>query len=200
MFHWFYVESALWAGGSCTKNYRNVFYTYAAAFSETAKSTALAFQVDPHISLGYDFQMSCCTLEPFAAFDWVWDFAKSFNEHGASPFNMHQKGWVSSLFRSEVGLNGYYTHEFELCYFIARGKISGINQQLIDTGKVRASLVDTTQVLVVSSFKKNQNFVSPSIELFIKAKTGGYISCAYDGEYGSGFTLNEAQIKIGTNF
>ena len=199
----FYLELAFWNAYQRIHNVRNVFFT---GFDQKATSNHNAYQGDPHLGLGYDFnvlsdQNTKIILEPFTTLDWAYVFENGFKEHGAGILNMQQSGRFSSILRTEAGLNNYVSHTFESqSTFIFRLKLSYINEAQFHVGLMTANLVGLPGSFTVNSFTGNQNLISPRVEFFWKNRRGGYASLAYDGEFGSNSHSNEAVIKIGHYF
>ena len=128
------------------------------------------------------------------------DWEDPFTERGANPFSMQQSARFSSFFRGEAGLNTYYAQEFSFYYFIARGKLSYVREQLIHATTVRAALINTASFIYLQALVPNENLFSPGVEFFIKSKAGGYISLLYDGLFGGKYRNNALQVKLGHDF
>ena len=198
----FYLEMAFWNAFERMHNVRHIFFT---GYNQEAKSNHNCYQGDPHLGFGYDFQVlsheqTKVILEPFAMLDCGYVFESSFHEHGAGTLDMHQNGRFSSIVRTEAGLNNYVSHTFEQSTFIMRLKLSYINEVPFRVGRMTANLVGFPGSFTVNSFTRNQNLISPRVEFFLKGNRGGYLSIAYDGEFGSRSSANEAFIKIGRYF
>ena len=199
----FYVDMAFWNALQKIHNVRHIFFSN---FSQQAQSTHDCYQGDPHFDLGYDFKVldrsnTKVILEPFAALDWAYISEDGFSEHGTDGFNMQQDGRFSSVLRTEAGLNNYLRHEFESqTIFTARFKLSYINEVPYHVGRMTANLVGFPGSFTVNSFTKVQNLISPRIEFSWKDKRGGYVSIAYDGEYGEDGSSNEFFARVGRYF
>lgn len=194
----FFIDTAIWGGYQQIKGARKISYP---GFSATARSKAHAYQVTPHLGLGYDFDRSWGSLEPFAQFDWAINLEKGFQETGAGTFDMHQDSQRSSMLRSEVGLAS-----FQVCnvgsggMVVFREKLSYVNKAPFQTGKVTAAIVGEPGSFTVETFTTNQSLVAPGFELFFRSRGGFFASANYEGEFGSGYRSNSVFAKLGVEF
>jgi autotransporter-associated beta strand protein len=193
-----FLELATWGGYQRFNHDRHIFFP---GFSETASSGYNGYQVTPHIGLGADWNWDAFTFEPFANFDAAMNIEGSYTESGAGDFNTHVPSRFSSMLRSEGGLNSYLTEIMSRGIFITRVKLSYVNKQLLDTGRIQAAFVGVPDSFVVEAFdSNNQNLFSTLLELYWKGNKGGFASFIYEGEFGSDYMTNMLALKFGKNF
>ncbi len=197
---WF-MDAALWGGYAHVNQTRNIFFS---TYSAQAQSNRNCYTGDAHIAVGYDFSWTTSErrtmIEPFIAIDWALDLEPSFSEHGASPYNMHLKRHFSSLLQTEVGCNGYWVWNVSWGEIWMKDKLSYMSRVPLRTGALSANLVGFPGAFSVTSFTRNLNLFSPSIELNFKRHSGLYTLLSYDGQFGSGWMLNEVVIRVGKVF
>ena len=112
---------------------------------------------------------------------------------------MHVNSARSWMLRTELGVNGYYDWRYNCGDLILRGKLSWINKNPHNEHMV-AAIVGTPGDFSVEVFTRNQNLVSPALELTYKGKGGFFSALTYNGEFGSGYLTNEAMGRIGWYF
>lgn len=194
----FFLDAAIWGGYQTTESKRNVFFT---GFDKTAHSRSHGWQTTPHLGLGYDILYDWGAIEPFAQFDWAFNFNSAISEHGASPLNMKQKAHTFSLLRSEVGLASFQTICLDSgAIFVIREKISYINKKPFGFHGVGAGISGAPGSFFVNAITDLQNLVSPGLELFYRSNSGAFISANYEGEFGSGYKSNSVFVKVGKEF
>jgi len=196
----FYVELGFIAAGNDFRNRRNVTYP---GFAATAKSSHWCAQAVPHVGLGYDISWKSATLEPFVSFDASILYQSAFSEHGAGTLNMTQKSTLSELLQTEAGFNAYEIVTRKDFEFIFRQKLSYINKQPINIGHIEAALVGFPFGFTVTSFNKNQNLLSPALQIFFRKNNGFFASLMYNGQFqigDEGYISNEILLKLGRYF
>lgn len=194
-----YFEFGLWGTYDHFKNKRHIAYP---GFSATAHSTHTGWQLTPLISGGYDVDCRWGIFEPFLSAQAVINVEQGFTETNAFPYNMRQDPKTSELLRLEGGFNGYETWTRDWGSVILRETLSYVRRQFYGVGTVNAAIVGAPGTLTVYSLTQDQNILSAGAELFIKNKSGGFVSASYVGEYGfgSGYFSNEVIGKIGVYF
>ncbi len=193
----FFIDAAIWGDYMGVNQKRNISFP---GFSETAKSSYNAKQVDLHFGTGYDFNINTGTIEPFGLLDWVYEWDPSYSEKGASPYNMKISSRTSWMLRFETGLSGYNTTNYNWGVFIVRGKLSYVFKKPNDVGHLNATIVGAPASFTVEAFTSSQSLVSPGVELFWQTNWNGFGSISYDGEFGSGYSSNQFYGKIGYSF
>jgi hypothetical protein len=197
---WF-LQLAMWNGYAHIKNKRNISYT---GYSQKAKSSHNAYQGDLHAGAGYDFNFfkgyTAGTIEPFVAFDWVFDLEQAYSERGTGVYDMHIKRRFSSMLRTEIGFNNYFGWNFSWGDLIFRDKVSYVNKSPFSVGNVSAQIISAPSFFTVSTFTENQNLFSPSAEFIWKGSNDCYGSLLYEGEFGAGYVSNEIIAKVGIYF
>lgn len=193
----FFLDSALWAGYQQIESKRNIFFP---GYNATVRSHSQGGQLTPHLGFGYDLVLDAGAIEPFAQFDWAIDWNGGFTEQGGTPLAMDQRSQTSSMLRSEVGIASYQTCKMgDAGLFVIKGKLSYVNKTPFQTGRVTAAIVGAPGSFTVESFS-SQNLAAPGIEFFYKDGNGIFCSATYEGEFGSGYSLNSAYLKLGLEF
>ena len=195
-----FFNFALWGGYQHISSERNIIFS---SFDETAQSSYSSGQLQPHFSFGYDWYF--CSrrqkaIEPFVSFDWVANFTESFSETGAAPFNMAVESQYASMLQSQAGFNFYLLNPADWGDLVFRGQFSYINRLPFDTGRLTAAIVSAPGSFTVTTFTDPQNLFSPNAEIYYQNENGYYGSITYDGEFGSGYIMNEIALRFGRNF
>lgn len=63
-----------------------------------------AWQLLPHLEIGYDAKFSWGNIVPFTSADLAISWQRGYQEKGASPFNATSKAKSNSIVSSEAGL------------------------------------------------------------------------------------------------
>ncbi len=194
-----YIDLSLWGTYNHFKSKRRIAYP---GFKATAHSSHNGWQITPFLSGGYDFGYSWGVIEPFGSVGAVANFESGFKEKGAFPYNMQQSHHNSILFECETGVNAYESWEKAWGVLILRETLSYLWRRPWGTGTVNAAIVGAPGSFTVFSLTEPQNMLSPGGELFIKHKSGGFVSVTYAGEFSltGGYTSNEIIGKIGYYF
>jgi autotransporter-associated beta strand protein len=194
-----YIDLSLWGTYNHFKSKRRIAYP---GFKATAHGSHNGWQITPFLSGGYDFGYSWGVIEPFGSVGAVANFESGFKEKGASPYNMQQSHHNSILFEFETGVNAYESWEKAWGVLILRETLSYLWRRPWGTGTVNAAIVGAPGSFTVFSLTEPQNMLSPGGELFIKHKSGGFVSVTYAGEFSltGGYTSNEIIGKIGYYF
>jgi uncharacterized protein with beta-barrel porin domain len=192
-----YIDCGFWITYNHYRNHRHVFFP---TYDKTTHSSHTGMQFTPHLGGGYDFTIGNAVLEPFTSFDWVVDFQNGYRESGAMPLNMRVPGSISSMLRSEVGLNSYQTRHGDWGLCIVKESLSYVNKVPFSTGKTPAAIIGASGNFTVENFTATQNLISPSAEIFFSSRKGAFISVSYEGEFGSGYRTNQILLRIGHYF
>ena len=200
-----YFEFGIAGSANRFQNERSIFFPQFedVPFSETAKSHYWGGQVLPHIAIGYDFNFSIATLEPFISVDCALLYQRSFSEEGASPLNMHQESSFSQLVRSEAGFHLYEVWSTSFGDFVLRESISYVNKAPFNVGKIQANIVGYPGSFSVDSFTETENLVSPALQILYRGTSGAFGSLSYIGEFQLGsswYVSNAVLAKVGCYF
>ncbi|MDR3624554.1 MAG: autotransporter domain-containing protein [Chlamydiales bacterium] len=195
----FYIEPAFWAVFHQIHNERYISYD---GIDVTASGTMNGWQIDPHLGLGYDIDMSWGNIEPFAAFDWVVNWEGSLQEHGASNLDMYQKSHTLSMLQSEVGVTFYQSFDKSFGQLCFKEGGSYINRAPFGTGKVTTAIFGSPQFVTLQSFTKVQNLGALNLEFLanIGKKRDISISLGYEGQFGLDYISNEILLRIAKQF
>jgi uncharacterized protein with beta-barrel porin domain len=196
LFENFYIEAALWGNLNQIKNKRHVYFP---GFDTTSKSHTHSSQFNPHLAIGYDIFYEQGLIEPFLALDLVINWQKGYQEQEGSALNMQIKGQRSWMFRTEFGLNGYYTQRYCWGTFIFQSKLSYIFKNPYNMD-LTAAIVGAPGSFNVEMFPRNQHLFSPGFEFYFQGNGNIYGSFGYNSEFGSGYFTNQAAGKIGYYF
>lgn len=194
----FYFEPAVWVILNQIVNERQIAFP---GFSENAESTIHAWQLVPHLEVGYDFGTQWGDLIPFVSVDYAANWQRGYTETGASPYNATQGSHYTSMIRSEGGLKFCETWVFDWGMFFIKEKASYIFEKPFGSG-VTTFLTGTPTTFSVTSFNQNLNLGSIGLECFasIGHDSPIGISVSYEGEFGSNYVSNEATLNVSKCF
>ena len=151
----FYIDMLLMGGPMQIDQVRNTRIT---GFSFRSSSHPHGWQLLPHLELGLkQFKTHHFYLNPFVMLDWANSWQKSYKEKGDSPFNASQKSFHGSLLRTEAGLRFYETLFFDSWNLTFQEKISYVNTQSFNAGKVKAFLVGAPGSFTVETLSSAAN-------------------------------------------
>jgi hypothetical protein len=193
----FYAAASLWGGYQNTKNERPISFP---GIDCVARGSYNSYTGDAHVEGGYVWNLKTFSIEPFAALDWAVNQDKNYTEQGAAPFSMNRPSHFSSMLQCELGVNGYYIHNFSNGYFSLRGKMGYINKTPFQVGRINAALIGAPTSFTVAAFTNSQNLFSPSLEFFLRENNGFYTSIFYNAQVGSSFWSNQAALTFGFFF
>lgn len=199
VFNGFYMEPAFWVVFHQIHNKRYISYD---GIDVTAQGTINGWQIDPHLGLGYDIDMTWGNIEPFVAFDWVVNWEGSLQEQGAGNLNVYQKSHSSSMLQSQVGVKFYQLVCKAFGQFGIKEGISYINRAPFSSGKVTAAILGSPQFVTLESFSKVQNLGVLSLELLaaVGQKKDVSIALGYEGQFGSEYISNEILLRMAKQF
>ncbi len=195
----FYLSPAVWGLFNQTDNTRNISYP---GFSEKAHADIFAWQLVPHLEIGYDVQFSWGDILPFTSGDWAISWQRGYQEHGASPFNAKQKANNSSIVRSETGLKFCEKWEKSWGSFSLREKVSYIFEKPFGTGTVNTTFVGIPGAFTVIAVNQNLNLGSIGLNLLfsIGKEEPVKLDFGYEGEFGSNYWSNDIMLTISKGF
>jgi len=189
-----FIEGAITWSYNAIKNKRYIGFQ---GYYSIAHSRHHSNQLMPHLAIGYDWQGCYGVLEPFAEFDWVFNREQAYREHGSNVFDFQQKRSDSSVLRSKLGFNVYYTSDWGI---MLKGCAAYVNKAFFDVGKVQAALVGNPKYFTLKTFKQNQNLFTLGVTGLFEGSDGWYGSVAYDGEFGNKYIANDLQLQFGRAF
>lgn len=195
----FYLSPAVWGLFNQTNNTRNISFS---GFSEKAQGDIFAWQLIPHLEVGYAAQFSWGDLIPFTSADWGISWQRGYQEQGASPFNAKQKGNNSSMVRSETGLKFCEKWEEKWGAISLREKVSYVFEKPYGTGTIDTAFVGMPGTFTVTAVNQKLNLASLGINLLIAiGKTKPVkLDFGYEGEFGSNYWSNELMFTITKGF
>lgn len=191
----FYFSPAIWGIFNQTENTRNISFP---GFSEKAHADIFAWQLLPHLEVGYNIQLCWGNIIPFTSVDWAISWQREYKEHGASPFNAKQKANNSSMVRSETGLKFCEKWEKNWGAFFLTEKVSYIFEKPFGTGTVNSVFVGTPSAFTVTAVNQNLNLGSVGVNFLvvIGKKKPFEVDVGYKGEFGSQYWSNELMLTI----
>jgi len=194
-----YMEFALWGVYNQIHNYRNISFP---GFEGTASATFHSWELVPHLGFGYHASYCCFSLEPFAQFDLVVDWQEGFQEHGVGAFDMTHTSRNSQFLRSEGGLRLYKIKQTNWGTWMAMIKGSFVNKKAFGTGAISASIVGTSALFSVETFRNTENLGACGVEWLWRwgHRKPVTLSLAYNGEFGSQFWSQEGMIRLMKDF
>jgi len=195
----FYFSPAIWGVFNQTDNTRNISFT---GFSEKAHADIFAWQLIPHLEVGYEFAFSWGDVIPFTSADWAINWQRGYEEHGASPFNAKQKANNSSMVRSETGLKFSERWEKSWGAFILKEKASYVFEKPFGTGTVNTSFVGSPGSFTVTAVNQNLNLGAVGLNFLVAVgkKKPIKVDFGYEGEFGGNFWSNDISLTLSKEF
>jgi outer membrane autotransporter protein len=192
-----YIELGLFGTVNQIQNKRHIVFT---GYNAHAFNSHRAFQLTPHVGVGYDFVVDWAILEPFATVDWVVNWDRGYQERGASLLNMRVKKKTTSMLRSEVGLQAYQNlvRSWGIC--VLREVAAYVNKKPFANHEFKAAILGVGSSFTFESFTQTQNLLTLGFEMLFKGNNGFFASFEYDGEFFAGFMSNQGQVKLGKYF
>jgi outer membrane autotransporter protein len=201
----FYIDMLLLAGAVQIDQLRN---TLMSGFAFRSSSHPKGWQCLPHLELGFKLdavnqsRTSKFCLNPFAMLDWANAWQDSYKEEGDSPFNSSQKSYYGSLLRTEAGLRFYETLFFTSWNLTIQEKISYVNTQSFNAGKVNAFLVGSPGSFTVETLSSPQNLGVAQLAMCFDLVNRGYpiTTLFYQAEFGSHYQSHQLNLELGWQF
>jgi len=217
----FTLNLGISGGWHNTLNKRNIVYP---GFSATAVSDFDGYQVIPHIDMNYDFSFGTWSISPLIQEDWAVDLERPWTEHRAAPYNFKQSSQLSSVLRSEAGLNFFETWDLKnKGLFVFREKVSYVNVAPFQHKKVTAQLAEVaspSQINVntrMSSFTilcsstanaafevdiptALQNLADIAAEIRYQSTSSFNALLTFEGQYGKGYRSNALFLTLSQAF
>ncbi len=195
----FYLSPAVWGMFNQTQNRRKISFP---GFEAVARANINAWQLIPHLEAGYDIGFSWGNMVPFTAADWAISWQRSYNEHGASPFNVRQKAKNTSMVRSETGLKFSEQWDYHWGSFFLKEKASYVFEKPYGTGTVNSSLVGVPNSFTLTSVNENLNLGSVGMDFVfaIGKQKPVKIELGYEGEFGANYWSNDLVLTINKDF
>jgi len=195
----FYISPALWVISDNTEAKRNISLP---GFSATADAAIGAWQLLPHLELGYDIQTRPLDIVPFTALDWPFVWQSSYTEQNAAPFNASQPSKNSSLVRSETGVKLCERWEQDWGAFLLKEKLSYVYEKPFGSGNLAFSFAGLPSDFTVLAIDQPLNFGAIGLDfLFLIGKEPFMsIDLDYEGEFSADYWFNEWILTIGQKF
>ena len=194
-----YLSPAVWGMFNQTANTRNISFP---GYSDKALADIFAWQLIPHLEVGYDIALSWGDIAPFTSADWAISWQRGYSEHGASPFNAKQKAKNSSMVRSETGVKFSEKWDYNWGAFSLREKASYVFEKPYGTGDVNTSFVGTPANFTVTSVNQNLNLGAVGVDFAISIgkKNPVKIEIGYEGEFGSKYWSSDVMLSFAKDF
>lgn len=201
----FYADMLLMGGAVQIDQVRNTKIT---GFSFQSSSHPNGWQFLPHLELGFKKNVvepsatSQFYLNPFVMLDWANTWQESYKEKGNSPFNAAQTSYYGSLLRTEAGVRFYETLFFKSWNFSIQEKISYVNTQSFNGGKVNAFLVGSPGSFTVETLSSAQNLGVAQLAMSFDPLNACYPTSTifYQGEFGSEYQSHQFNIELAWQF
>jgi autotransporter-associated beta strand protein len=195
----FFISPAIWGMFNQTHNTRHISFT---GFSQNARADIFAWQLIPHLEIGYDFGFSWGNVVPFTEADWSISWQRSYQEQGASPFNAKQKAHNSSMVRSETGIKFCEKWTYDWGAFLLKEKAAYIFEKPFGTGTVNASFVGTPSSFTVTAVNENLNLGSVGLGFMVAVgkERPVKVDLDYAGEFGDHYWSNELMLTLSKHF
>src|SRR5579862_7803162 len=201
----FYVDMLVMGGALQIDQVRKIAMT---GFSFRSTSHPNGWQLLPHLELGYKAnifnpsKMRKFCFNPFVMLDWANAWQERYKEKGDGPFNAAQKSYYGSLLRTEAGLRFYETFFFNRWNFTIQEKISYVNTQSFNAGKVNAFLVGSPGAFTVETLSSAQNLGVAQLAMTFDPLRSCFPKTTffYQGEFGSKYQSHQLNIELAWQF
>ena len=190
----FYVDGALTGGFNHYKINRNIIFT---GINRTAKSKHNGLEFTPHLGIGYEIDMSCYAVEPFATVDWAYVRDRKYSESGAGALDLNVNSRKSSGLRSEFGGILSKDMKIEEGVFAAELKLSYVQKNPVKKGSLVQGLSGQSTTFGIDDNNKAQHLFSPGVGVTLSMDSGLFASARYDAELSSKSKSHLIGIKVG---
>ena len=192
------IKSAVWVGLQNFHTQRNISFS---SVHLRAKNNHGNLQCSPYLNISSYFKVgSDFKMGPYIAGAWANNFESSWKEHGADGMNMEGAYQYSGLIQGEGGLNLYKKKELSSCTFYFKGKLSYVYQHPVHLGTLTAAIIGAPTSLTVYSTTADQHLFDPAVEFTVKTKNLVSFTLRYEGQFGSGTSLNQLTGRIAAQF
>ena len=192
-----WIDAAIWGGLYQFHNERHMLSFI------TSTAHTHGWILSPHLEAGAPCDASCCTIEPFARFDWTNAWQSHYTEHGASGLNVVMDGQYASLLQSELGLRFFETTRWcwGKCQF--EEKLSFVNQAPFHFEDKNVFFVASVSTFpVATGSDKVQNLGSAQFVCSFLPNNQAYPFVIIDlnGQFGTSLQSYFASLQIGKDF
>jgi autotransporter-associated beta strand protein len=196
--NWYFTPS-VWGIFNQTKNVREIKFP---GFDQKARATIFAWQLVPHLEVGYDFKYTWGNVIPFTSADWAISWQRGYHEHGASFFNARSREKSNSMLRSETGLKLCQRWEKSWGVVSLREKAAYIYETLFGTGNVTTAFAGIPTSFTVVALEKNLNLADFAIDfaMAIGHENPTTISLGYEAEVGRYYSSNQLVLTLNKDF
>jgi len=192
----FYFSPAVWGVFNQIQNTRHIAFS---GFVGDAKATFYAWQLIPHIEIGYDQTFSWGHLMPFIAGDWAITWQRAYSEHGsAGPFLLRQTAQRNSMVRSETGLKLAEIWHFGWGSFLLKEKVSYVYERPIGTGTVNSAFAGIPANFTVTAVNQALNLGAVGLDFIFAIGDEAPITMnmGYEGEFGKAYQSHEVMFTL----
>jgi uncharacterized protein with beta-barrel porin domain len=196
--NWYFTPS-VWGIFNQTKNVREIKFP---GFDEKAKAEITAWQLVPHLEVGYDIKYTWGNVIPFTSADWAISWQRGYHEHGASFFNARSKAVSNSMLRSETGVKLCQKWKKSWGVVSLHEKVAYIYETLFGTGKVTTAFAGIPTSFSVVALEKNLNLADFAIDLAVAIghENPTTISLGYEAEVGRYYSSNQLVLTLNKDF
>jgi YVTN family beta-propeller protein len=196
--HLYFSPGVLGAFGK-TDQMRNVHLT---DFDAKAHANIFAWFLDPHLELGYEVVLDKTVLVPFSLLDWTFAWQRSYQEHGASPYDESVPSQAASLLRSETGLRAFqhFCHSWGDIFLIE--KASYVLEKPFNSSDVQTGFVGSPDTFTIAYTNQilNLGAVGFDVDFSFGKKNPTHLRVGIEGEAGSKYWSCEGTIELGHKF
>lgn len=187
----FYLDFLVMGGLLQINQVRNITMT---GFTFRSSSKPHGWQLVPHLEVGFKKAF----FNPFVMLDWANAWQGSYKEKGDGPFNAAQKSYYGSLLRTEAGVRFYETFFFTSWNLSFQEKVSYVNTQSFNGGKVNAFLVGSPGSFTVETLSSAQNLGVAQVAMTIDPLKVRYPTTTlfYQGEFGTQYQSHQINLEL----
>lgn len=149
-----------------------------------------------HLGAQGNCEWSCFNLEPFALVDYHYWRREGFREHGANSLNLRVRAKTQNMLRAEAGVRGYYSIMCCCSCFAPYIGLSYVGEFPLHKSKQRATFVDQTCLINVTSYDDCVNTASPELGVKWTHCDGFSFVAGYKGLFNAKTCINQVEGRL----
>jgi autotransporter-associated beta strand protein len=194
-----YFSPSIWGIFNDTQNIRKIAFP---GYAAKAEAKICAWQLVPHLEVGYNLKYKWGSLTPFTSVDWAITWQRKYEEQGAIFFNARSKAKSNSILRSETGVKRF--ERWDNCWgsFFLQEKIAYVFETLFGTDDVATALTGIPIDFTTKALQKNLNLADIAIDFAVAfgKKKSTTLSLGYEGQVGPHYWSNQVVLALNKMF
>ncbi len=196
-YHGFSFDALIRGGWNRFSQERNITF---GSRSFTAANHHQGLDIQAKASARYGYRTGNWKLEPFGSFAFYSLSESSFNESGASVFNLHVDSKRSSYLRAQYGLEVSRAFELEEAVFVPALSLSQIGLFQLSNREYTASFLSLDGSFLTHTYKKNWMLLSPTFSLNYYHKLGLQTGLHYQLQKDKDYTSQQVEASFRWTF